>query len=60
MPKDTVRKKSITSDCDRETDSPHQPQHLQDVMPDSYIWDMAQWADAVVEHEIPCLNNKSF
>ena len=60
MPKNTVGKKSITSDCDRETDRPHQPQHLQDIVPDRDIRDIAKWADVVVEHEIPCSHDKRF
>lgn len=60
MPKDAIRQKRVTSDCDRETDSPHKPQYLQDVMPDSYIRDMAKWAGVVVEHETPHLNHDVF
>ena len=60
MPKDTVREEGITPDCNRETDSPHKPECLQDVMPDSNIWDVAKWADVVVEHERPRLSHKGF
>ena len=60
MPKDTVREEAITPDCNRETDGPHKPKYLQDVMPGSNIWDMAKWADVVVEHETPRLNHNGF
>lgn len=60
MAKDTVGQKRVTSDGDRETDRPHQPQHLQNIVPDTDIRDMAKWADVVVEHEIPCMDHKSF
>ena len=60
MPKNAVCQEGITSDCDRETRGPHQPQHLQDVMPDSDIRDMAKGAYVVVEHEVPRLDHKSF
>ncbi len=60
MAKYTVGQKRVASDGERETDRPHQPQHLHNVMPDSYIWDMAKWTDVVVEHKIPRLNHKGF
>ena len=60
MAKDTVGQKRVTSDGDRKADRPHQPQHLQDIVSDTDIRDMAKWADVMVEHEIPRLNHKSF
>ena len=60
MSKDTVREEGITPDRNRERDGPHQPQHLQDIMPDSYIRDVAKRADVVVENEAPRLDHKGF
>jgi hypothetical protein len=60
MANNTIGQKGVTADGNRETDRPHNPQHLQDIMADTDIRDMAKWADVVVENEIPRLNDKSF
>ena len=60
MSKNTVGKKCVTSNGYRKTDRPHQAQHLQDIMPDTDIGNMAKWAYLMVEHEIPCSNHKCF
>ena len=60
MPKDTIRQKGVTPNCNRETDRPNQPQNLQDIVPDCYIGDMAKWTCVLVENETPCLDHKIF
>ena len=60
MPKDAVRQEGVTSNGDGEADRPPQPHHLQNIVPNTDIRDMAKWADVVVEHEIPRLTHKGF
>ena len=56
--KDADRKKRITSNRDRETYRPHQPQYLQNIVADAHVRNMAQRAYIMIKHEIPCVNGE--
>ena len=52
MTNQACRKHRVTSNRHRKGNCPHPPQHLQNNVPRSYIWDVPEWTDLMIENKI--------
>src|ERR687897_3734756 len=53
MPNQASSKKRIASDRDGKTNRPNESQHLQNIMPNADVGNVAKRANFVVEYEVP-------